>query len=77
MNLIKKKYVIDPQTFWIKNELYDWIYSILEDKKTQHDGIFNTKKLLLYLENFKKNDEVNNSNLLWQALCIKRLQQII
>ena len=74
---IKKKYVIDPQTFWIKNELYDWIYSILEDKKTQHDGIFNTKKLLLYLENFKKNDEVNNSNLLWQALCIKRLQQII
>lgn len=74
---IKKKYVIDPQTSWIKNELYDWIYSILEDNKTKHDGIFNTKKLLMYLENFKTNNEVNNSNLLWQALCLRRLQQII
>lgn len=73
---IKKKYVIDPQTFWLKNELYEWTYSILEDAKTQYDGIFNTKKLLKELENFKKNKETKNSNFFWQAICLRRLQQI-
>jgi asparagine synthase (glutamine-hydrolysing) len=73
---IKKKYVIDPQSVWLKNELYEWAYFILENNKTKHDGIFNTKKLLIYLEKFKKDEKMNNSNLIWQALCIRRMQQI-
>jgi asparagine synthase (glutamine-hydrolysing) len=73
---IKKKYVTDPQTFWLKNELFDWAYSILSNQKTKYDGIFNTNILLKEFEEFKKNKFYDNSNFYWQAICLKRFQQI-
>jgi asparagine synthase (glutamine-hydrolysing) len=72
----KKKYIADPQTFWIKNQLFDWAYSILSEKKTFYDGIYNTKKLLKEFQKFKKDFSKNNSNIFWQALCLKRMGQI-
>lgn len=73
----KKKYVSDPQVFWLKNNLFDWAYSILDDSKTYHDGIFNTKNLLKEFEKFKKDPSQINSNFIWQALCLKRMIQKI
>jgi asparagine synthase (glutamine-hydrolysing) len=72
----KKKYIVDPQTLWLKNELFDWAYSIFSEKKTFYDGIFNTKKLLDEFQKFRLNSSGNNSNPFWQALCLKRMQVI-
>ena len=72
----KKKYIADPQTSWIKNQLFDWIYSILSDPKTFYDGIYNTKKLIAEFEKFRTNTTQDNSNYFWQAVCLKRMQQI-
>lgn len=69
----KKMYVSDPQIKWLKGDLFDWAYSIISDNKTFHDGIYNTKKLLKYFENFRKNNKFKNSNLFWQSICIKKM----
>ena len=69
----KKIYVSDPQVKWLKNELFDWAFQILADKDTYHDGIYNTKNLLNHFENFRKDDSIKNSNMFWQALCLKRM----
>ena len=69
----KKIYVSDPQVKWLKNELFDWAFQILADKETYYDGIYNTKNLLHYFEIFKKDKSYQNSNMFWQALCLKRM----
>ena len=69
----KKKYISDPQIKWLKADLFDWAYSILSNSKTYHDGIYNTKKLLISFEKFKKDETLKNSNLFWQAICIKKM----
>ena len=39
----KKRYISDPQVKWLKSDLFEWAYSILSDKKTFYDGIYDTK----------------------------------
>ncbi len=70
-----KRYIADPQTDWLSTSLYDWAYSILSDKKSWHDGIYDTQKLLEQFEYFRNNTNRKNSNFIWQALCIKRMVQ--
>ena len=70
---VKKKYVSDPQIKWLKKDLFDWAYSILSDEKTFYDGIYNSRKLLNLFDNFRKNEKEQNSNLFWQAICIKKM----
>jgi len=65
----------DPQIEWLSAGLFDWAYSILSDRKTWHDGIYDTHKLLERFEKFKKISNNKNSNFIWQALCIKRMMQ--
>jgi|TARA_B110000003_G_C16649380_1_gene533520 asparagine synthase (glutamine-hydrolysing) len=69
----KKRYISDPQVKWLKEDLFEWAYSILSDQKTFYDGIYNTKKLLGLFKKFKKDSNWKNSNLFWQALCIKKM----
>ena len=56
----KKKYISDPQVKWLKNDLFEWAYSILSDQKTFYDGIYDTKKLLDLFEMFKKDPNWKN-----------------
>ena len=69
----KKKYISDPQIKWLKSDLFDWAYSIMSDMQTFNDGIYNTKKLLTLFEKFRDNDKIQNSNLFWQAICLKKM----
>ena len=69
----KKRYISDPQVKWLKKNLFEWAYSILSDQKTFYDGIYDTKKLLGLFEIFKKDPNWKNSNLFWQALCLKKM----
>ena len=73
MALRKKKYISDPQVKWLKTELFDWAHSILSDSKTYNDGIYNTRKLLTLFEKFKNDKSLVNSNLFWQAICLKKM----
>ena len=67
------KFESDPQIKWLKTELFDWAHSVLSDSKTYNDGIYDTKKLVSLFEKFKDNSSLKNSNLFWQAICIKKM----
>jgi len=69
----RKKYISDPQTYWLKNELFDWMYQKLSDSQNIYHDLYNKKILLEYLGKFKKDTKNNNSNLIWQALCLSNL----
>ncbi len=71
--LIKKNYVPDPQTKWLKNQLYSWMYDKLSNSRFDLDGMIDKKKLIRYIEFFKKNNQVNNSNFLWKLLNIEHI----
>lgn len=69
----KKKYISDPQTKLLKNELFDWAYDTLNSSKNLYTQIYDKNKFFKHLMRFKKDQRFNNSNFLWQALCINRL----
>ena len=68
-----KKYVSDPQTSWLKNDLYDWAYQKLADSKEIYSEIYKKNELLTYLKKFREDTKLQNSNLIWQALCVCNL----
>tara|TARA_Y100000992_G_C21044764_1_gene386669 strand:- start:150 stop:527 length:378 start_codon:yes stop_codon:yes gene_type:complete len=68
-----KKYVSDPQTVWLKNELFDWAYQKLNESKDIYNEIYKKDDLLKYFKRFKKDSKLQNSNLIWQALCVSNL----
>jgi len=68
-----KKYVSDPQTIWLKNDLFDWAYQKIADSKNMYDEIYKKNELLTYLKKFKEDTKLQNSNLIWQALCVCNL----
>tara|TARA_B100000787_G_scaffold89938_2_gene66476 strand:- start:5433 stop:7274 length:1842 start_codon:yes stop_codon:yes gene_type:complete len=68
-----KKYVSDPQTVWLKNDLFDWAHEIFSSKNFRCGSLIDQKKLILYFENFKKNDKLNNSNFFWQIINLEKL----
>ena len=68
-----KKYVSDPQTIWLKNHLFDWAYHKLADSKDIYDDIYKKNELLTYFKRFRVDAKLQNSNLIWQALCVSNL----
>ena len=71
--LNKKKYLPDPQTDWLKTKLFDWMFDKLTSQHFDLNGMLNKVKLREYLIKFKKNDKINNSNLIWQLLNLEYL----
>jgi asparagine synthetase B (glutamine-hydrolysing) len=69
----KKYYQSDPQTKWLKTSLFSWANDMLTSKNLYIDQLINKKKLVDYLGNFKKDKTINNSNLIWQLICIEYL----
>ena len=69
----KKKYISDPQTKLLKNELFDWAYDTLNSSTNLYTEIYNKSEFFKHLMNFKNDKKINNSNFLWQALCLNRL----
>tara|TARA_X000000368_G_scaffold415010_1_gene405945 strand:+ start:1005 stop:2873 length:1869 start_codon:yes stop_codon:yes gene_type:complete len=68
-----KIYHSDPQTKWLKTSLFDWMYDQLSSKNLVIDNLIDKNKLLVYLNNFKNNEKLNNSNLLWQLINLEYL----
>ena len=68
-----KMYISDPQTYWLKNQLFDWMYQKLSDSQNIYHELYDKKLLLEYLVKFKKDRKINNSNSIWQALCLSNL----
>lgn len=71
-SFLTKKYVSDPQTTWLKNDLFDWAYERLINSKNLFHLFYKKKEFANYLINFRKS-KINNSNAIWQALCIQKL----
>ena len=69
---LTKKYVSDPQTTWLQNDLFDWAYDRLISSKNLFQFFYKKKEFTNYLIYFRKN-KLNNSNAIWQALCLQKL----
>lgn len=69
----KKYYVSDPQTKWLKTSLFSWVNDILGSKNLYIHSFIDKKNLSEYLNNFKKNIYITNSNFIWQLLNVEHL----
>ena len=69
----RKKYISDPQTKLLKNQLFDWAYETLNGSKNIYNEIYDKNEFFKHLMIFKNSQKFNNSNFLWQALCLNRL----
>ena len=49
------------------------MYSKLMESNFNYSGLIDKKKLQQYLLNFKKDENINNSNILWQLLNLEKL----
>ena len=56
----QKKTIVDPQTYWLKNELIDFVYDNFNSETVKNSGIFNQKKLIKFYEDFLKG-KIKNS----------------
>ncbi len=56
----QKKSIVDPQTYWLKNELIDFVYDNFNSEIVKSSGIFNQKKLIKLYEDFLKG-KIKNS----------------
>ena len=68
-----KLYLSDPQTKWLKSSLFEWMYDKLSSNNLLIDNLIDKKKLIIYLNKFKTDKKIDNSNLLWQLINIKNL----
>jgi len=73
----KKKYVSDPQVFWLKDELFEWALDRISSKFLEKTNLYNQEKLIGYFKDFKTNKNLNNSNIFWQAICLEKLSRNI
>ena len=71
----KKKYVSDPQTKWLKKELFDWAMEIFQSKSFNEIGIYDQKSLIDYFNKFRKDENLKNSNCFWQAISISKFYE--
>ena len=62
-----KKYISDPQTIWLKKDLFDWAYDIMNKNNPFFENYINKKKLLSEFTKLKKSN-LNNSFFFWQIL---------
>ena len=68
-----KLYHADPQTKWLKSSLFSWMHDKLNSKNLYIDNLIDKKKLMIYLNKFKNDKKINNSNLLWQLISLEYL----
>jgi len=73
----KKKYISDPQVYWLKNELFEWALDRISSKFLKKSNLYNQEKLIKYFKDFKVNTNIKNSNVFWQAICLERLSRKI
>ena len=75
LGLIKKRYVSDPQTKWLKKQLYNWALKKFNSKNFKKMNIYDQKKFICKFKEFKRNKKNNNSNFFWQAICVLKLYE--
>ncbi len=68
-----KLYLSDPQTKWLKSSLFSWMHDKLSSKNLFIDNLIDKKKLMIYLNKFKTDEKIDNSNLLWQLISVEYL----
>lgn len=68
-----KLYLSDPQTKWLKSSLFEWMYDKLSSNNLLIDNLIDKKKLMIYLNKFKTDKKIDNSNLLWQLISVEYL----
>jgi len=62
-----KNYISDPQTIWLKKDLFDWAYDLINKNNSFFENYIDKKNLLDEFIKFKKND-LNNSFFFWQII---------
>ena len=62
-----KKSIVDPQTFWLKNQLKEYVYDNLNSSTLKNCDYFNQKNVIKYYENFL-NNKVKTSFLIFNIL---------
>ena len=63
-----KKTIADPQTYWLKNHLSDFVNDTLRSIDAKNNNIFDTKKIIKFYDKFKKTKEHVNSFFMFQVL---------
>ena len=63
----RKKTIVDPQRSWLGRELFEYFFDEINSLETNKIEFFDQKKILLQLENLKKN-KLTNSFQLFQIL---------
>ena len=58
----RKYYLDDPQTKWLKNDLYNWARETILTSQSELYNFVNKKKLTNYIDNFRTNQNLTNSN---------------
>ena len=69
----RKYYLDDPQTKWFKNDLYDWVRETILISQSELYNFVNKKKLTNYIDNFRTNKKINNSNFIMQLINLRYL----
>tara|TARA_B100000767_G_C19351550_1_gene364022 strand:+ start:251 stop:499 length:249 start_codon:yes stop_codon:yes gene_type:complete len=68
-----KAYISDSQTKFLKASLYSWMHDKLSSSEFNLNDLLNKKNLIKYIENFKKDEKISNSNFIWQLMSLKYL----
>ena len=69
----RKYYLDDPQTKWLKNDLYNWARETILTSHSELYNFVNKKKLTNYIDNFRTNQNLTNSNFIMQLINLKYL----
>ena len=63
-----KRTIADPQTYWLKNHLSDFVNDTLRSIDAKNNNIIDTKKIIKFYDKFKKTKEHVNSFFMFQVL---------
>ena len=66
-NSLKKKSIVDPQTRWLGNELYEFVYDNLNSVSFSNLPYFNKKKIIEVISKLK-NNKLDTSYNIFQIL---------
>ena len=66
-----KKPVVDPQREWLKSVLKHWVTEIIESKKFNERGIFDSKEVIKEYSNYCNHEKNLNSFHIWQWISIE------
>jgi|TARA_B110000285_G_C14860823_1_gene484486 hypothetical protein len=57
----------------MKASLYGWMHDKLSFSEFDFNDLLNKKNLIKYIEKFKKDEKISNSNFIWQLMSLKYL----